>query len=224
MFPRPMVDSSSERCAAAVEDHCYYPHSAPPPGHRVEGKPGSQYEGQWCCKAPACRKLAGFLRAPNKPKAPASAPPPPPPASTPTPTAGSSRRAAPADAGAAAPAAARAPAAAAPAAAADSPDEQLMHCEELLGFSLMSTVDQIDHELELGEASYVHPARTKVRSPACPRARRPGPAPAGFRWARARRSLRPRAARDTVLTAPACSLGRRARTDRQRPGTHAYIT
>ena len=39
-------------------------------------------------------------------------------------------------------------------------------------------------------------ARTKVRSPARPRARRPGPAPAGFRWARARRSLRPRAARD----------------------------
>ena len=29
-----------------------------------------------------------------------------------------------------------------------------MHCEELLGFSLMSTVDQLDHELELGEASY----------------------------------------------------------------------
>ena len=27
-----------------------------------------------------------------------------------------------------------------------------------------------------------------------------------------------------ILTAPACSLGRRARTDRQRPGTHAYIT
>ena len=44
--------------------------------------------------------------------------------------------------------------------------------------------------------AHVHPARTKVRSPACPRARRPGSAPAAFRWARARRSLRPRAARD----------------------------
>ena len=44
--------------------------------------------------------------------------------------------------------------------------------------------------------AHVHPARTKVRSPACPRARCPGSAPAGFRWARARRSLRPRAARD----------------------------
>ena len=44
--------------------------------------------------------------------------------------------------------------------------------------------------------AHVHPARTKVRSPTCPRARRPGSAPAAFRWARARRSLRPRAARD----------------------------
>ena len=86
-----------------------------------------------------------------------------------------------------------------------------MQCEELLGFSLMSTVDQIDHELELGEASYVHPARTKVRSPARPRARRPGPAPAGFRWARARRSLRPRAARDIDR---ARLLPRQAREDR----------
>ena len=59
--------------------------------------------------------------------------------------------------------------------------------------------------------AHVHPARTKVRSPARPRARRPGPAPAGFRWARARRSLRPRAARDIDR---ARLLPRQAREDR----------